>query len=92
MSVDLVTVSSKGQIVLPQVMRNKLSIKNGDKLAVYASDNIIMLKPIQVPTADEFSVWLSEAQEWAQSVCYTESDVDDIIKSFRTRKRNENSH
>ena len=34
-------------------------------------------------TEDDFKGWLSEAQEWAASVGYTEEDVNDIIKSVR---------
>ena len=46
MSIDVLTVSSKGQIVLPAEMRKRLSIGSGAKLAAYASDDVIMLKLI----------------------------------------------
>ena len=87
MSVDVLTVSSKGQIVLPAEMRKSMSITTGDKLAVYASDDIIMLKAIKIPTAKEFEKKLDEARDWAASVGYKESDVDKIIKSVRKKKR-----
>ena len=92
MSIELITMSSKGQVVLPMDMRKKLSLKTGDKLAVYLSNDVIMLKPIKIPTVDDFAEWLSEAQDWAASVGYEESDVDDVIKSVRERKHNENRH
>ena len=87
MSIDVLTVSSKGQIVLPVSMRRSLAIESGAKLAAYASDDVIMLKVIRLPSDDEFKSRLDEAQEWATSVGYTEDDVDDIIKSVRARKR-----
>ena len=87
MSVDVLTVSSKGQVVLPAAMRKNLSIKSGAKLAAYASDDFIMLKVLRLPTTDDFRDKLDEAQAWASSVGYTEEDVDDIIKSVRERKR-----
>ena len=92
MSIELISMSSKGQIVLPISMRKSLSLKTGDKLAVYSSNGVIMLKPVKIPTVDDFAEWLVEAQEWAASVGYEESDVDDVIKSARERKRNENRH
>ena len=87
MSVEVLTVSSKGQISLPSEIRKQMSINKGDKLAAYSSGDIIMLKPIRVPTEDDFIQMLNEAQEWAASVGYQESDVAEIIKSTRERKR-----
>ena len=68
MSIDVLTVSSKGQIVLPAEMRKRLSIGSGAKLAAYASDDVIMLKLITIPTERDFSERLDEAREWAASV------------------------
>ena len=87
MGVEVVTVSSKGQISIPLEIRKKMSIARGDKMAVYASDDVIMLKPIKLPSEDDFEQLLDEAQEWAASVGYQESDVNDIIKSVRRKKR-----
>ena len=36
---------------------------------------------------EEFEASLDEAQKWAKSVGYDESDVDDIVKSVRKKKR-----
>ena len=88
MAIDLLTVSSKGQVVLPAAMRKTLSIEAGSKLAAYATDDFIMLKVLRMPTAEDFSSKLDEAKEWAASVGYQESDVDVIIKEVRQRKRN----
>ncbi|MBQ6508252.1 MAG: AbrB/MazE/SpoVT family DNA-binding domain-containing protein [Flexilinea sp.] len=87
MSVDVLTVSSKGQVVLPASMRRSLSIETGSKLAAYVSDDFIMLKVLHLPTVDEFRSKLDEAQAWAASVGYTEEDVDDIVKSVREKNR-----
>lgn len=87
MSVEVLTVSSKGQISIPLEIRKKMSISRGDKLAAYASGDVIMLKPIRIPSEDDFEQLLDEAQEWAASVGYQESDVNDIIKSVRRKKR-----
>lgn len=85
MSVDVLTVSSKGQIVLPVSIRNALSIASGDKLAAYAIGDTVMLKPVKVPSEDDFKLWLDEAQEWAKEVGYEESDVASIISDVRKK-------
>ena len=87
MNTQILTVSSKGQISLPVSIRKLLSINTGDKLVAYTSGDVIMLKTLKLPTAEEFEALLDEAQKWAMSVGYNESDVDDIVKSVRRKKR-----
>lgn len=86
MPINVLTMSSKGQLVIPAEIRKKLSIGSGDKLAVYASDDVIMLKPIRIPTVEDFMKSMDEAQAWAASVGYQESDINDIIKKTRIKK------
>ena len=81
------SVSSKGQIVLPVEMRKKLDIGTGAKLAAYAIGDMIMLKPIAVPTEDDFKKSLDAAAAWAKDAGYKESDIDDIVKSYRKSKK-----
>lgn len=87
MNTQVLTVSSKGQISLPIAIRKSLAIDAGDKLVAYTSGDVIMLKVLKLPTAEEFETSLDQAQEWASSVGYAEDDVDDIIKLVRQRKR-----
>ena len=86
MDIQVLTVTSKGQISLPINIRKKLSINTGDSLAVYATNDAIILKTIKLPTADEFENALLETKTWAKSVGYKENDVNDIIKSVRKNK------
>ena len=87
MNAQILTLSSKGQISLPIAIRRNLNIDTGDKLAVYTSGDVVMLKVLRLPSIEEFSETLDEAKEWADSVGYKESDVNDIIKSVRRTKR-----
>lgn len=87
MNAQILTVSSKGQISLPVSIRKLLSIDAGDKLVAYTSGDVIMLKTLKIPSAEEFEASLDDAQKWAASVGYEESDVNDIIKSVREKKR-----
>ena len=87
MAVEVLSVSSKGQIVLPAGMRKKMSIVAGTKLAAYALSDMIMLKTIEIPTEDDFKKSLDRAAAWAKDVGYKEEDVNDIIKSYRKSKK-----
>lgn len=83
MPVQVITMSTKGQIVLPSEMREALSLDAGSKLAVFYEDGTIMLKPITVPSPEDFRESLKKAQKWASEAGYTESDVANLIKEVR---------
>ena len=87
MEAKVLTLSSKGQIALPVSMRKQMNLSSGDKLVAYTSGEVIMLKVLKLPSVEEFETSLDEAQTWAADVGYTEGDVNDVIKSFRMRKR-----
>jgi len=91
MNVDVLTVSSKGQIVLPVAILGALSIVEGTKLAAYAIGNTIMLKPIRVPTDDDFLAFLDEAQGWAAESGLTEADIGPTIADVRREGRRRES-
>ena len=68
-------------------MRKALSISGGSALAAFATDKVIVLKPVEMPTAEEFSDWLEEAQAWAKKAGYEKADVTKAVKSARRKKR-----
>ena len=89
MAVEVLTVSTKGQIALPLKIRKQLDIEAGDKFAVYVYGNTIVMKPIKLPEESDFEKDLKEAEAWAKSVGYKAEDVNDIIKSARKKKHHE---
>ncbi|MCR5458119.1 MAG: AbrB/MazE/SpoVT family DNA-binding domain-containing protein [Clostridiales bacterium] len=91
MDAHIITVTTKGQISIPVSIRKSLHIENGDKLVAYTYGDSLLLKVLKVPSTDEFKKTMDEAQAWASSVGYKESDVKDIIKSVRKKRKNENN-
>ncbi len=47
MKEEVVTVSSKGQIVLPNTVREKLDIEKGSKIVILLKDGWILMKPMK---------------------------------------------
>jgi AbrB family looped-hinge helix DNA binding protein len=43
---DIVTLSSKGQIVIPSKVRKKFSLKQGDSLVIVEEKDAIRLQPL----------------------------------------------
>ena len=84
---DVLKVSSKGQISIPAKARKEMNIKYGDRLAYVVFGDTLVIKPVKMPSEEEFKKRLDEAQTWAASVGLTESDINDAIKEVREEKR-----
>lgn len=84
---DITAVSSKGQVVLPKAIRDKLNIVPGIKLMVFSDGNSILLKPIPEPDISEFRELMDAASSWASNVGMTEEDITSAIQSVRSRRR-----
>ncbi|MEE3487525.1 MAG: AbrB/MazE/SpoVT family DNA-binding domain-containing protein [Bulleidia sp.] len=88
MNINMLTVSSKGQVVIPAEIRKQLNITEGTRLASYAYGDTIVMKVVRLPSEEEFEQALSDAQNWAKEAGLTETDVNNAISSVRKKKRN----
>jgi AbrB family looped-hinge helix DNA binding protein len=46
-------MSSRGQVVVPRSIREMLKLAEGDTFVVFAADDMLIMKKIGVPTAEE---------------------------------------
>ena len=47
-------LSSKGQVVIPEDIREQLNLKEGDQFVVIGQGDAVILKAITPPSMDEF--------------------------------------
>lgn len=87
MSVEIINVSSKGQVVLPLKMRNQLKINSGDKLFIYCNEDSILIKKIKLPSKEEFEKGIKENMMIAKESSLTEQDIFDAIKEIRNKEK-----
>jgi AbrB family looped-hinge helix DNA binding protein len=73
--VEITTVSQKGQVVIPQDIREKLGVKEGMKFAVYGSDGMIILKRLNIPTVKDFERLVDSGTRFARQKGIKEKDV-----------------
>ncbi|MEI8011857.1 MAG: AbrB/MazE/SpoVT family DNA-binding domain-containing protein [Candidatus Omnitrophota bacterium] len=78
-------LSSKGQIVIPEILREQLKLKTGDVFLVYGKDNTIVLKTATPPTIDEFDAIVEETQNYARKAGLKPSDITSAIKKVRAK-------
>lgn len=87
MGIEIINVSSKGQIVLSLKMRNKLKINSGDKLFIYCNEDSILIKKIKFPSKEEFENGIKENMKIAKESSLTEQDIFDAIKEIRFKEK-----
>lgn len=81
----MVRVSSKGQIVLPKSLREKMGIQDGDYLAVAeVADGVVALAKTR---SDLFDVIAEPFRREAAEQGMTPDDIMDMIKSMRKERQ-----
>jgi AbrB family looped-hinge helix DNA binding protein len=81
--VEITSMSSKGQIVIPAGVRNKLKIGDGTKFIVIQDGENILLKPIQQPNLSDFSKIIKMAEAIREELNLQESDIENVIAESR---------
>lgn len=79
-------LSSKGQVVIPEDIRETLHLKEGDQFVVIGQGDTVIFKAITPPSIEEFSGLLDEASAQAKKVGMKPGDVKAAIRKAR-RKR-----
>ena len=91
MSIGTVKMSSKGQIVIPQDIREELKASEGTIFSVVSSKDVIILKKILTPSKEELIKEIGaialEGRKRAEKLGIKESDVPELVKKVRTSKR-----
>lgn len=82
---EVTSMSSRGQVVIPQEIRERLHLQNGEKFIVIGEEDTIVLKKVQVPSFKGFDKLLKKTREFAKQRGIKESDVGEAIKEVRRR-------
>jgi AbrB family looped-hinge helix DNA binding protein len=79
-------LSSKGQIVIPEEIRNRLGLKPGAQFVVLGDRDVVILKVIQAPDMSEFDAIVARARGAAKRARRKKKDLDEAIRRVRRRK------
>lgn len=82
--IEIATVSSRGQICIPNDIREEMGIKEGSKVLFALTGDSLIMKRVNMETFVEITRPLKEAMKKSD---LKESDVNDIIHRFRAEKR-----
>ncbi len=88
--VETVRMSSKGQIVIPQKVREEVNADEGSVFVVLSSGDSIVLKKIEVPSKEllikSLQKMVKENTKRNDGLGIKESDVNDIVHRYRKSK------
>jgi AbrB family looped-hinge helix DNA binding protein len=83
--IEITSVSSRGQIVIPQGLRNRMSIHTGEKFVVIGGDNTIVLKKLEMPSFGAVDKLLEKTRDFAKKKRIKETDIENAIKQARQK-------
>ncbi len=78
-------LSSKGQVVIPEEVRNQLGLKAGDQFVVVGEGDAVILKTITPPSIRDFDAIIENARKQARATRMKRSDIAKAIVKVRGR-------
>jgi len=89
MAVEMIKMSSKGQIVIPQDIRAEICASEGTMFAVISGRDSIVLKKIITPSKEELICELKEiakeGRKRLEAKGIKEADIPSLVKKARKR-------
>ena len=77
---EVTSLSSRGQVVIPQDIRDHLRLKTGEKFVVLGEEDTVILKKIKVPSFKNFDKLIRKTQEFAKNKGIKPSDVGEATR------------
>ena len=86
---DVTVVSGKGQVVIPQTIRKKLGWDPKTKLLVYAYQDVVILKKLEVPDIEKEleAMYKRIDKRIAKYGALTQEEINEIIHEHRRKKQ-----
>ena len=82
--IEMVTLSSRGQVCIPNDIREEMGLKEGSKILFALTGDSLIMKKVSMETFAEITKPLKEAMKKSGM---REEDVVDMIHRFRAEKR-----
>jgi AbrB family looped-hinge helix DNA binding protein len=80
-------MSSRGQVVIPESVREQLGLEAGTQFVVLGQGDVVMLKLISAPSMKEYGELKRRLRQQAREAGLRRSDIGKVVKKVRSRGR-----
>jgi len=80
------TLSSRGQVVIPEEIRQRLGLETGTQFVVLGEKDVVILKVLQTPDRREYAALVQAAREAARAIGMRREDITKAVTKARRRR------
>jgi len=84
---EVTSLSSKGQVVIPDRIRKILGLSPGRKMMVITDGSNLLFKPLEEPKLNSFNKLIRESRKFARESGLKKEDITKAIKAIRHENR-----
>ena len=84
---EITSISTKGQVVIPSAIRKELGLERGTKLAVLTDGTNVLLSPIPPPKEKVFKVLQAKIEALAEKADKRRSTEAEATRKTRKSRR-----
>ncbi len=85
--VSITKISSKGQVVIPAEIREKMNLEEGNLLIVSDSEDSIFMKKIKLPKVKSWKDATRPFKEAAKKSSFSKEDLLSLIEESKMRDK-----
>jgi len=83
----IATVSSKGQLVIPEAIREQAGLAQGDQVDIGFADGLVILRKRQPLTKERIRALLTGGRDHPEQAAQEEQEVVGLVREIRRRRR-----
>lgn len=77
-------MSSKGQVVIPEEIRERLGLQAGSQFVVLGENDVVIMKTVNKPSMKDFDSLIKKTRKQARSAGLKQSDIEETITAVRS--------
>ena len=83
--VEVTKISSKGQIVIPLEIREKMDLEEGTPILISENDDSICMKKIEIPKIKSWNEVTKPFRKAAKQAGFTKDDLDRLMEESKLK-------
>ena len=77
------TLSTRGQVVIPEEIRAQLGLEPGAQFVVIADRDVVIFRLLEPPSLKDFAAIVGRARKIAKQTGMTQADITNAVKKVR---------